>query len=185
MTAVPVDAGVDLARSKTTAPRSRLSTGLSGVAGEYFVAAELSRRGYTASITLRNTHGVDILVSNADATVSVAIQVKTHQRTEASWLVNEKIEKDVSEDLPENLFFVFVCLNDGATPSFYVVPRKDVARECKESYRVWLETPGRDGRAHNDSSMRKFEDPEGRYRDRWDTLGLGDALVAWDTDLGG
>ena len=52
---------------------SRLSTILSGVAGEYFVAAELSRRGYIASITLRNTRGVDILAINADATRSVSI----------------------------------------------------------------------------------------------------------------
>jgi hypothetical protein len=28
---------------------------LTGVAGEYFVAAELSRRGYIASITMRNS----------------------------------------------------------------------------------------------------------------------------------
>ena len=33
---------------------------LTGVSGEYFAAAELSRRGYVASITLRNTKGIDI-----------------------------------------------------------------------------------------------------------------------------
>jgi hypothetical protein len=55
---------------------SKLNTVLAGVSGEYFVAAELSRRGYIASITLRNTKGVDILCSNADATKAVGIQVK-------------------------------------------------------------------------------------------------------------
>ena len=45
----------------------KLSAGLTGVSGEYFVAGELSRRGYVASITLRNTRGIDILVSNSDA----------------------------------------------------------------------------------------------------------------------
>jgi hypothetical protein len=59
--------------------RSRLSTTLSGIAGEYFVAAELSRRGYVASLTLQNTRGIDILASNGDATKSVGIQVKTKQ----------------------------------------------------------------------------------------------------------
>ena len=44
----------------------RLPKVLAGVAGEYFVAAELSRRSYIASITLRNTYGVDLLVTNAD-----------------------------------------------------------------------------------------------------------------------
>jgi hypothetical protein len=42
----------------------RIPPVLTGVAGEYFVAAELSRRGYIASISLRNTRGIDILVTN-------------------------------------------------------------------------------------------------------------------------
>jgi len=40
---------------------------LAGVAGEYFVAAELSRRGHIASVSLRNTRGIDILATNAEA----------------------------------------------------------------------------------------------------------------------
>ena len=50
-----------------------------GVAGEYFVAAELSRRGYIASITLRKTRGIDVLATNSEATHAVNIQVKTSQ----------------------------------------------------------------------------------------------------------
>jgi hypothetical protein len=50
---------------------------LADVAGEYFVAAELSRRGFIASITLRNTRGIDIVVTNKDATKTVTIQCKT------------------------------------------------------------------------------------------------------------
>ena len=38
----------------------KVSSILTGVSGEYFAAAELSRRGYVASITLRNTKGIDI-----------------------------------------------------------------------------------------------------------------------------
>ena len=37
---------------------NKVSSILVGVAGEYFAAAELSRRGYIASITLRNTKGI-------------------------------------------------------------------------------------------------------------------------------
>jgi len=50
---------------------------LRGVAGEYLVAGELSKRNFIASITLRNTKGMDILASNSDASKSVGIQVKT------------------------------------------------------------------------------------------------------------
>ncbi len=160
------------------AQRSRLSTGLSGVAGEYLVAAELSRRGYIASITLRNTRGIDILASNADATRSVGIQVKTNQRSSRSWVLTDKVERPVRSELAENLFFVFVCLNDLGAPSFHVVSRKDVAQYCHESHQQWLATPGRKGRPHKDNPMRRFEDPEGRYLDKWESLGLGENIVA-------
>ena len=57
---------------------------LAGVAGEYFVAAELSRRGFIASITLRNTRGIDIVVTNKDATKTVTIQCKTSRKKKAA-----------------------------------------------------------------------------------------------------
>ena len=49
-----------------------------GIAGEYFVAAELSRRGHIASVTLKNTKGIDVLVTDADAENYIGIQVKTN-----------------------------------------------------------------------------------------------------------
>lgn len=72
--------------------RDRLSTGLSGVAGEYFVAAELSRRGYVASINLKNTKGVDILVMNQEATRTSMIQVKTFQGSKREWILSKKAD---------------------------------------------------------------------------------------------
>ena len=148
-------------------PKKR-STIQTGVAGEYFVAAELSRRGYVASLTLRNTRGIDILASNPDATKTVGIQVKTSQNARATWILNKKAETDIAE----NLFFVFVRLPTEGLPDFYVVPRKEVAKDVGESHRKWLATPGRGGRKHVDSDMRKFTDFDGIYRDRWDLLGL-------------
>ena len=68
-------------------PEETLTPLLSGVSGEYFVAAELSRRGFIASITLRNTKGVDILASNSEASRSVAIQVKTNQGSRREWIM--------------------------------------------------------------------------------------------------
>jgi hypothetical protein len=53
--------------------RNKLESTLVGVAGEYLVAGELSLRGYIASITLRNSRGIDIIASNPDGTKSVSI----------------------------------------------------------------------------------------------------------------
>ncbi len=57
---------------------------LTGVSGEYFVAAELSRMGHVASITLRNTKDIDVLASNQDSTKSVAIQARVGPKVRKS-----------------------------------------------------------------------------------------------------
>lgn len=152
------------------AQRSRLTTGLSGVSGEYFVAAELSRRGYVATVTLRNTQGIDILASNLDATKSVGIQVKTRQGRGTGWVLNQKVE---NLDLAANLVFVFVTLNDLGAPEYFIVPRKSVVNYARRRHAEYLRTPKRDGGVHKDNSMRKFDDPERAYQDRWDLLKLG------------
>ena len=56
----------------------KLESTIVGVAGEYLVAGELSLRGFLASITLRNSRGIDIVASSADGSTSVSIQVKTN-----------------------------------------------------------------------------------------------------------
>lgn len=149
---------------------SRITKGLSGVAGEYLVAGELSRRGFIASITLRNTRGIDILVTNDDASKSAGIQVKTNQNSAPKWVLNEKVERLASP----TLFYVFVNLNGlEEQPTYYVVPSRVVSDYCRESHAIWLSTPGRSGQQRNDSSMRNFSDKEGKYRDAWHLLGLG------------
>ena len=66
----------------------KISRSLSGLSGEYFVAAELSRRGYIASITLRNTKVVDILAAGGEAKKTIGIQVKTNQGSTKWKLLN-------------------------------------------------------------------------------------------------
>jgi len=147
----------------------KLNTVLAGVSGEYFVAAELSRKGYIASITLRNTKGVDILCSNSDATKTVGIQVKTNSGSNRSWILNKKAE----EYFADNLFYVFVNLNNGQKPpDFFIVPSKIVAKHTKKRHANWLKTPGKKGQKHKDTSMRKFDDSKEEYLNRWDLLNL-------------
>lgn len=154
------------------AKRPRLSKVLSGVSGEYFVAAELSRRGYVASITLRNTRGIDVLASNADATRSIGIQVKTNQDAPREWILSKKAETN----LAANLCYVFVALNGLDRPDFYVVPTAVVAAFVSESHRTWLAGTRRDGKPHADTDIRVFRDAKGEYLDRWDLLGLDDSV---------
>ena len=71
---------------------SELEPTLVGVSGEYFVAAELSIRGYLASVTLRNSRGIDIIASNSNASRSVSIQVKTSKKGSPRWILTKKAD---------------------------------------------------------------------------------------------
>ena len=146
-----------------------LSSILVGVSGEYFVAAELSRRGFIASITLRNTKGIDIIATNTDASRSVGISVKTSKYSKKDWMVNSKAESYFSD----TLFYVFVNLNSPEEiPSFHVVPSIIVAEYTKRNHKAWLDTPNKKGGKHNDSPMRRFRDLSNEFLNKWELLGL-------------
>jgi len=148
---------------------SKLPNTLVGVSGEYFVAAELSRRGYVASITLRNTRGVDILATNSKASKHLSIQVKTNTSGKRNWMLSEKSEADTAE----SHFFVFVNLTKcGTLPEYFVVPCKVVADFIYKDHRRWLKEKGRQGKKHNATPMRQFRNPDDKYRDNWKQLGL-------------
>lgn len=149
-----------------------LDKGQRGCAGEYLVCGELNKRGIIASLTIKNTKGIDILASNSDASKSVGIQVKTtiHERVEyPQWILGEKADNYFSD----TLFYIFVLLKgDKERPDFYIVPSNVVANHTKFSHKAWLKQSGKFGRVHNDSPMRKFSDKEKKYLEKWDLLGL-------------
>ena len=151
------------------AKASTLSAGLSGVAGEYFVAGELSRRGFIASITLRDTAGVDVLVARRDAASTACIQVKTNQKTAKCWVLSQKAETLIQA----NLFYVFVNLHGlDKAPTYHVVPSAVVAAHCRQHHKEWLAGTRPDGGQRKDSTMRKFRDEKGEWEGRWDCLNL-------------
>jgi hypothetical protein len=146
-----------------------ISSTLAGVAGEYFVAAELSRRGLVASISLRNTRGIDIQVSDSLAASSVTIQCKTSRANKKNWILRDTSEKYHSK----THFYIFVTLGDILTsPEYHIVPSKIVADYIRKSHKAWMKRLGKNGQPHKDSSMRRFADYEDAYLNRWDYLGF-------------
>jgi len=153
-----------------------LDKGQRGCAGEYLVCGELNKRGIIASLTIKNTRGMDILASNSDASKSAGIQVKTtiHARAKyPSWILGEKADTYVSD----NLFYVFVLLKaDKERPDFYIVPSKIVADYIKTETEKWMKSPSKTGKPHVDSGIRLFEIYEDeiakKYYNNWELLGL-------------
>lgn len=147
----------------------KLESTLVGVAGEYFVAAELSLRGYLASITLRNSRSIDIIASNSDASKTISIQVKSNKSGKASWILSKKSEAFVES----NHFYVFVALHPlGKRPDFFVVHSSDVAKYIASNHSNWLAEAKADGSPRKDSNMRIFADVENYYKEKWEILGL-------------
>ena len=147
----------------------KLESTLVGVAGEYLVAAELSLRGYIASITLRNSRGIDIIASNSDATKSVSVQVKTNSDGKKSWILNKKAEKYSSP----NHFYIFVALGKlNQRASFHIVPSHAVAQYVSTDHANWLKGKKRDGTPRKDNPIRKFNDHENTYLEAWHLLNI-------------
>lgn len=148
----------------------KLSKQLSGIAGEYYVAAELSRRGYLAAITLRNSEGIDILVSNPEGNKLISIQVKTTQNKK-KWILSKKIENEKSK----NKFFVFVSIPEDISlkPDYCIINSKTLSEKIYNGHRNWLNELGLNGKKRNDSDARQF-DP--KYFNEVDLLSWDDLI---------
>lgn len=124
---------------------------LIGAAGEHLVLSRLLERGILASQAPRGTRKADILVNPLDGGLPQLIQVKATLFTGAKlkWHMKAKHEEISDRDM----FYCFVALNSDKS-SVYVIPAKLVSEAVKTAYKIWLDTPGKQGQAHNESEMR-------------------------------
>jgi hypothetical protein len=149
-----------------------------GLAGEYYVLAQLSQRGFVSALTMGHTKGIDILVSDSDYNTLYRIEVKTTSKAihrESlfgdtafySWTMSEKHES-IADD---RLYYCFVHLGaETELPKFFLVPSLIVARYVKWQHQYWLSS--RKNKVRN-TAMRRFRipvnDPDG-YLMNWDAL---------------
>lgn len=137
-----------------------------GNAGEYFVAGELERHGFSVAVPMSNTKDFDILAINRETFKQFAIQVKTTSCKQKSWTLSQKNETLIAD----NIIYFFVALNELDTPEYHIVTSKIVAETITKSHKKWLETPGLKGHIHKDNPIRKFEDKDDKYLNNWDCL---------------
>ena len=137
-----------------------------GNAGEYFVAGELERHGFTVAVPMSNVKDFDILAIDRSTFKQFAIQVKTTGYRQKKWTLSKK-----NEDLQgDNIIYFFVSLNEMDVPEYHIVPSKIVAETIKRKHQEWLSTPGKHGQPHNDNTIRSFSDINDVYLNRWDYL---------------
>ena len=148
---------------------------ITGSAGEFIVAAELSRRGIIATLTLKNTPLIDVIATNPKKGLVANIQVKTRsQFNKQGWVLNKKVEEKINI---KKLFYVFVNLKElSELPDYYIVPHNIFATYIAKNHKAWLAGTYKDGSPRKDNSIRNFK-PDGnhkefgeKYKNNWNIL---------------
>jgi Holliday junction resolvase-like predicted endonuclease len=145
---------------------------LTGAAGEHLVAAHLSIRGYSVGLTRGGSRAVDILASNFDGSISVAIQVKASSTAREER--KKKIERshwtfmlstaDIQNKMG-SLIYVFVSLQGQSVDQadYFIIPGNMVSSRLEEKY----------SSKERKSSIRMlniFDHEKGDFHNRWDII---------------
>jgi hypothetical protein len=152
----------------------KIDTSLTGAAGEHLVLSRLLSRGVLAAQAPRGARKADVLVNFLDGRSPALIQVKSRQfGSDGGWHMSEKHETQTEKDL----YFCFVNF-EPASPTVHVIPAAVVAEVIKKDHLIWLDTPGKQGQAHNPTQMRRirpisFGQEEGwmdKYLENWSQI---------------
>jgi hypothetical protein len=147
----------------------RRTTGMTGAAGEYYVAAELSRRGWLATVTIKNSPGTDVLAQRLETALTVAIQTKTASPG-SMFRLSEKDERPART--PHEWYVLVRLKGELERPDFFVVPRDFVSAFLFVGHRTWLAEPGKKG-PHRDTKQRNMDGEWiSDFKERWELLDL-------------
>ena len=96
---------------------------MTGLAGEYLVAAKMNLRGWVASLTLKNFPGVDVFGLNPKTGQHISIQVKSCW--DSSFFVG--VMRSERESMPKKIQgpYVFVHMENVDEATFYILSKSE------------------------------------------------------------
>ena len=156
-----------------------------GNAGEFFVLAELTRRGWTAALTARNNRAYDILAKRDDEFAAIRVKSKTALSDAFQW--SAKANGEIFLELANKSdFCVLVDLPEDMDlgPTYYIVPTPVIDKWLRDDFQTWVTTPGAKGQQRAKENKQRIIHLDGNparlgygYRERfvpykaaWDTL---------------
>lgn len=148
---------------------------LSGIAGEYFVAGELSRRGYIASITLRNTASIDLLASNGEKTVNIQVKTRCIERADSWNFGDSPLEH---KETKNKIFYVLVEIHsdiNNKEAGYYIFSKNKLNKLVEGNFQNWKAKNKSNGEPRK-SNVRIFKVKDfpmlniEKYKDNWDIL---------------
>lgn len=163
--------------------KAKINSNITGATGEFYVAAEISKRGAVATLTVKNTPLIDVIATNIENGKSASIQVKTRSiHNLQGWKLTDKAD---TKSQIENHFYVFVNLKENELPDYYIIPFNEFADMISKKHKKWLALKGRNGLPHKDNSIRNFKPDKVhlpfyqedvtlglKYKDNWSVLGV-------------
>lgn len=109
-------------KSKTRKERSPCTH----LAGEYFVAAELSKRGFNVAMTVGNAKKVDLIIEDDEVTLPVQVKAIALKRF-VGWPIK------LGSSYSKNLIFVLVVLGKiDESPKYYILDGNEVTTLTKK-----------------------------------------------------
>lgn len=145
-------------------------------AGEYFVVAELNKRGAHAVTFAGNMPKIDLMACNQDQNRTVYIQVKT-KRGGRSWqasILAGRPAQPSATPLDETAFWILVDLGDWETaPRYWVVPDWWMRNDIYRAHQAYVERHG-GKRARNPTSTHHAieEKRVQEWQGKWELLGI-------------
>jgi hypothetical protein len=96
----------------------------SHLAGEYFVAAELYRRGFSVGMTIGNAKAIDLFANKDNKTLSIQVKAIRNKKSVGWPMMRDKVLDDV--------LYIFVNLNDQSNPDYYIATGQETRGKVKQ-----------------------------------------------------
>ena len=147
--------------------KPQLNKLMTGLAGEYLVAAKMNLRGLVASLSLKNYPGVDIFGMNPQTGQKIEIQVKTCW--DPSFFVGVKHTERALMSNRVKGPFVFVHLDDVDNASYYILSKDEFIELVNTSDDAYFNRP-RKKPIKPDYPIALFVYELQPFQDHWDSL---------------
>jgi hypothetical protein len=153
---------------------AKKSNNLTGVTGEYFVCAELGKRGVLALLTPKNNPLFDLVAVSPDATRTVTIQVKTmSEGNDQGW----KLGMDICTRKNNPLLYTILVNLKGNEIEYYIYEYDVLSERVEAAYAEYLSIPKRNGESRKDIAFRwhdlkNFTTDDISRKNNWNLLGF-------------
>lgn len=104
---------------------SKTDNNYTHLAGEYFVAAELSRHGCNIGITIGNAKAIDIFAEIDGKPINIQVKAIKNKKS-IGFTISQ------TSDIKDYVLYIFANLNDLESPDYYICYPYEVREDFKQ-----------------------------------------------------